>query len=350
MSLEANHIGMRCEMLHEGSTLCSVTAQGSPAGPGHPWDSKIGIEILSTDNLALVEGLMGTGDFTHYPIIFPKNPTPVMRSLYGAGGTLIRPYPKGIAGINGFPGGQSPYGVLYSITRVPVNFLRHQGQDWRDHTITAHSDLMLRGLKGLDIYNKNIQPNNFGNIEAITTSAISKAITFRPTLQRPSIAVQPVSEANGASTLATGTYFYAMTFIRRGGETSAISTNSVVVATTGRQVRLQANGDSGTDAMRVYRGTVAGRWDGCFEIVGFTFLDIGQAFTSTMDWPPAGDGAVPTEVEVDANYGIIATPISPTTAWPAIVSVTAKATTGFTLNFSVPAPAGASVAWLLFRP
>jgi len=48
--------------------------------------------------------------------------------------------------------------------------------------------------------------------------------------------------------------------------------------------------------------------------------------------------------EVDASYGVCATPSWGTTVW-----VTSKATTGCTINFGTAAPAGASVDYLTFR-
>lgn len=48
--------------------------------------------------------------------------------------------------------------------------------------------------------------------------------------------------------------------------------------------------------------------------------------------------------EGDANYGVAATP-----SWATIVSVSAKTTTGCSINFSVAAPVGATVDVLTFR-
>jgi hypothetical protein len=48
--------------------------------------------------------------------------------------------------------------------------------------------------------------------------------------------------------------------------------------------------------------------------------------------------------EADANYGVLATPSWGTTVW-----VTAKAKTGFTLNFGTAAPANATVDYAVLR-
>ena len=48
--------------------------------------------------------------------------------------------------------------------------------------------------------------------------------------------------------------------------------------------------------------------------------------------------------EVDTNYGVNATPSWNTTVW-----VTAKSTTGCTINFGTVAPAGATVDFITFR-
>lgn len=48
--------------------------------------------------------------------------------------------------------------------------------------------------------------------------------------------------------------------------------------------------------------------------------------------------------EVDASYGVVATPSWGTTVW-----VTAKSTTGCTINFGTAAPAGGTVDFITFR-
>lgn len=48
--------------------------------------------------------------------------------------------------------------------------------------------------------------------------------------------------------------------------------------------------------------------------------------------------------ELDTNYGVVATP-----NWGTTCYVTAKAVTGFTINFGTVAPANATVDYLTFR-
>lgn len=48
--------------------------------------------------------------------------------------------------------------------------------------------------------------------------------------------------------------------------------------------------------------------------------------------------------EVDTSYGVIATP-----NWSTTCYITAKAVTGFTINFGTGAPANATVDYIVFR-
>jgi hypothetical protein len=182
---------------------------------------------------------------------------------------------------------------------------------------------------------------------------------------------------DGTSTLPAGTYYYATTAIAPHGETSINYSNpaggvytTVVVSGSGKRVNLswQNYGGMGNDdarlRRRIYRGTRPGFFDGYWEFPNTvtSFTDNGRAFTATGAAGGSGQSAVvcdgngagkpphmryvPSRVEDDANYQIVATPSWATTVW-----VTGKTTTGFTLNFGTAAPdANQTVSWLLFRP
>ena len=131
---------------------------------------------------------------------------------------------------------------------------------------------------------------------------------------------------------------------------STAEPNTKVVTITSRQRVDLSFGGIGARAgeQRIYRRLLTEtRWQGFWQlpISASTFSDIGQAFSGS-DGPPMVSAMTPSQAETDANYEIVATASWGTTVW-----VTAKATTGFTLNFGTAAPnANQTVSWLLLPP
>jgi hypothetical protein len=124
------------------------------------------------------------------------------------------------------------------------------------------------------------------------------------------------------------------------------------VAFTWNGYQMNAAG-IGTFRRRVYRSSTdpasnGGVYDGYYDLTlnsNSPWTDTGAAFTGTKRVPPAVGTGSTSHIEPDGNYGIVVTP-----SWNASSWITAKATTGFTINFSAaPGGGGGTVDWILIR-
>jgi len=346
--MEANHVGMWLSGLGRAIEIRDVSVNGHGGGPVGTSDA--GIIIDANAEIGQIANCIAGGSFVRAAIVTQAHvPLEFITGENASGPVII--------------GSSTPYSVTvpdpaprYHMRGVPLNYSVNATQPNGMRTVSAFSDLQLRGLKGLDIVNANVLPNNLGRIESVALDATTHAVTFAGAATAGEAAINTLTAVTQTSSLTPGTYQYASTLIGPRGETevdlSAVggANYKQVTVGSGQIARVTLFGVSNQPRLkrRLYRGTTLGRFDGFFEIPvsQTTFDDNGTiAFTGNDLPPPSGLGQhIPAEHEIDANYAVVGTPSWNTTCW-----VTNKATTGFTINFGTAAPAGATVQWLLFR-
>lgn len=249
----------------------------------------------------------------------------------------------------------------WRITQSTPNLLKDDKLAADRSLVTCDSQMALRGITGFDGANALVFSNNVGSQNVtVPTSAASVAIAF-PTAKGTGTAQftsGPIAVADGSSTLAPATYWYATTILGRRGETGVnwrplfegssgtdLTYKNVVIA-SGQRVDMSWNSAGAGYFRRVYRGTKSGYFDGFWEFPGTqtSFSDTGSVIFNGQDFPPGVSGFIPAQAEVDTGFGIVLTPNWNTSYW-----ITGKSNTGFTVNFGTPAPAGATFDWLLYR-
>jgi hypothetical protein len=220
-----------------------------------------------------------------------------------------------------------------------------------DSTASAYIDykrgLVTHYIRQIDNLNPGVEGRNIRGVGVpVAQTNTSVAVTFTGFHTTGQAVIDTATAAAGGS-LAAKTYYYVATLVTSHGETGASSEKSVVVGGSNGTVKVtffRTTADGWK--RRIYRGIAPGVYDGYFETAlnsSAAFSDTGQAFTGLKSPPVAQDTETDMR-EPDANYGVIVTPNWGTTAW-----VTAKATTGFTINFGTAAPASASVDWFIVR-
>ena len=180
----------------------------------------------------------------------------------------------------------------------------------------------------------------------VPTAASTTTIAFTSQHGAGITAINSVRATTGGS-LGPGTYYYLATAVTGRGETAGTAEKRVVVSGRNNSVAITFFGmkEDGFKR-RIYRGRQPGIYDGYFETSlnsNATFTDIGGPFSGRRSPPTAGIDET-SMIESDANYAVLVTPSWNTTQW-----VTGKATTGFTINFGTPAPAGGTVDWFIVR-
>lgn len=349
ISLEANAVGLLVKNA-KASLISGIGAQGSPGGETRPW-SESGLVIENLSSNVRVENVDCGGHFTRGAIInLSGNPL-----WFGSGsnahtGVSLGAINSPLCAVGADP---SPHYHFLKTTLHPTAS--------KNQTITAFSDLMVRGLTGLNIQNPSNQgpvlSKNLGGISNPSNGASSSSVTFSDIISGLTYAINQVTlQADATSLLAQGPCYYAMTIVSRHSETGIeysqpdVQTYRTVIGGVGANQRVYITfygaAPSGT-TRRLYRGRFVGGFEGYWDMGAgtSTFTDDGKTPFTAKAMPPR-NGASPSRIEDDANYQIIATP-----SWPTTVHVTNKATTGFTLNFGTAAPDGnQTVAWLMFRP
>jgi len=271
---------------------------------------------------------------------------------------------------DGYGGQNLPLATLRNDSKPAYHFLGTtmfpEAANETHRTMTAFHDLMVRGLTGLNIrdFGGEGEPHeggpafakNLGGTATSDSGATSADVTFwsRPNfgllhLQTPEI------EANAASTLEPGTYYYASTLIEPhaerpiSGDLETDAWYKAIEVGSGEQVRVGFYDRDWSYTRRIYRGREPGQFDGYWDLGNQTeaLIDDGTRPFDGKGIPPTDIGSnIPSRVEDDANYQIVATP-----SWHTTVIVTNKAATGFTLEFGTAAPDDQqSVSWLMFRP
>lgn len=352
-SFEANRRGIWVQNVG-GITVSACGFQGStgaPGGSGSVDISEYAIEIASGSAGDLFDRCTASGIFSRAPIVITGGHANLM-ALRGSNTFAGRPAVMG--GSNTIWSTKNAE-LYYSAIRVPLNPSVNARLAADLRTATAFSDLQLRGLKGLDVMNANAMPNKLGGMETVAPSATSHAVSwdFGRGSGDAAFSTEPSVVSDAGSTLAPGTYYYAATLIHPRGETGidyaspgpGNFTYKTATVASGQRVDMTFFGIPAGYEHRLYRGPSPGVFEGYWQFPGSTFSDDGNTAFDGSDMPPGTGIAIPNQHEPDANYAVVATP-----SWQTEVWITNKATTGFTINFGTPAPAGASVQWLLFRP
>lgn len=356
VSFEANAIGVLISDV-AGCVVTGVGGQGSPTGSVKKYEDEEGVRIENANWSSLFSGFVVGGQFTRGAIInFSRTPVQNLAvrntlahgvAVGGVSQVLLSP-----------PGGGGGAFHLVGTELFPSAPQR------RGRTLTSFHDLMLTGLTALNIRDVAtageaaggpVFAKNLGGAIKPAAGAKAAPVGFAAELTPAAFAMLGPGQGSGprpgSSSLAAGDYWYATTVVAPHGETGINYDNDTAfgywkyTVRAGEEVRLLFSGSLNGLKRRIYRGRRKGWFEGYWEQWdNAPFVDDGRRPFVGTGMPPRSFG-VPSRIEDDANYHIVATP-----SWPTSVYVTAKATTGFTLNFTTPAPDdGQTVAWLLFR-
>lgn len=342
LSFEANAVALAVKHL-DSSVVEACGIQGSPANlyASRPHDSECGIIIEQMTPSAEVRQIAVGGYYSRAAVI--NNSTRALDGVTAtnSSGTVL-------------VGGQTQ--PLGAGTADPAYHFRNSimfpgAEQVRHRTITAFHDLMLPGLTGLNVRDVAAEggaifAKNLGGVAAPAAEATTVDVVFQGSLGTGTIAFQSSATREAAeSALEPGTYVYATTCVAQHAETSVYLPQTVEVE-EGEEVVLKFYGTSAPVIRRIYRAGADGFYAGYWDQSGHAdFVDDGSRPFDGLGTPPTA-GIIPSRAEDDANYQILATP-----SWATTVHVTARATTGFTLNFGTAAPDGSqTVAWLMFRP
>ncbi len=248
---------------------------------------------------------------------------------------------------NVFPGGKAwdIDGAINSVAFRETNY-RLRADDATDRTIQRHG--VSSYLSAIDNLNSAVEGKNLrGKDVPVAQGATTVAIAFTSAHTSGQAAIGTAVAGTGSGTLAPGTYYYIASAVTTHGETAAFGEKAVVVSGASNQVAIAffAMTPDGFKR-RIYRGVTSGVYDGYFETAlnsnaGFT--DTGAAFTALKSPHSAGVDET-SMIEPDARYAVLVTP-----NWNTTCFVSNKATTGFTINFGTPAPAGAMIDWFMVR-
>jgi hypothetical protein len=351
VTTESNFVNWDCQQTTGARILnCGSTGfTGGVAGPGGRNYGKTGVIVRSgVRNDTIFENF--SDGVSGYDDGFIMQGTP---TIIGAGSPRLS-------------GESSPFSVAasaISLKRYVANRRLNDGLTARQRTTSYESQMVVRGLTELDIKSANAFSNNLGNTQLCATGDTATAVAFMGGLTGGEAAYGsfPAGVADGASTLATGTYAYASTIVGIGGETgitwevnkpyAADNNFRSVAIMAGQRASMAFYGIPGGGARfkrRIYRfDTVNNRFQGYWEFPATqgTFNDIGQAFDGEGVPPPQGS-QIMAKSEPDAAYQVL---ITPSWATPYYVAAADKLTTGFTARFVTAAPAGASFDWMLLR-
>jgi hypothetical protein len=235
------------------------------------------------------------------------------------------------------PGGVAFYQTNYSVRGDGVT------------TGDINGAYAIRALSGYDPMNGFRPGKNLRRIgEGVAKGATSLKVAFSDEKSSRDAGIRAATPTTGGS-LAVGTYYYVATVVTENGETEPAGEKTVAVAAPRNAVAITFSPVEGTPRWkrRVYRGTESGGYRGYYETpVGFsgTFIDSGRTFDGIKSPPSPGEDESTSGIEPDASYGVWVAPSWNTSWW-----VGGKETTGFTINFGTPAPAGARVDWLIVR-
>lgn len=150
----------------------------------------------------------------------------------------------------------------------------------------------------IDEYDRNSNTIAFswssGQLSTVTDTT-GRATTFHYTSGQMTSITAPCSYANLAGTasasggsLATGTYYYEVTAIGAGGESTVTSEIQKAVTGPSGKISLIWHAAPGATSYRIYRGTTAGGENVYYTSSSNSFIDTGAAGTSGS--PPALSG------------------------------------------------------------
>lgn len=238
---------------------------------------------------------------------------------------------------------------------APETFEQLEGIGNTSALIEYRPRILQRGVTSLDLSKPIVPCRNIGGPISVPNGATTFAYSFTgaKTSGDAAFNTNPHAVGDVGSTLAIGTYYYAVTAILPRGETGVDITGlnnnyrSVAIAALQRadmDFSGIAVGSVGNFRRRIYRGrsltagytpvtgAFAKQFDGYFELAAgvSTFSDSGQAFTKSPAFPPGSASVAATQIEDDAAYSVVVTPSWDAGRW----WVTGKLTTGFTIHFN----------------
>lgn len=358
--VEVNNVGFMLGM--DGTGATSNLSKSVIAGNSFEAnDTAIQIKGMTTSLLAAM-GIQGsvnspTGQ-SQYGIVYESGSQNEFNGI-GTSGSFskvavrIKVAGKGLwknsTAVNTFSGAQ-----LWDVQTnlVDVGFENCNYTERPDDVAGANIDyrrgVVTQSVRGIDLLNAGLEGRNVrGKAVAVTQTATSVAIAFTGAHNSGQPIINTIA-AQAGGTLAAATYYYICTVVTAHGESGSQNEQSVVVGGANGTVHLTFFGFTADGwKRRVYKGTATGVYDGYFELPlnsSAAFDDTGQAFTGLKSPNGTGQDGETSMLEPDADYAVIVTPNWGTTSW-----VTAKATTGFTINFGTAAPASATVDWFIVR-
>lgn len=255
---------------------------------------------------------------------------------------------------------------------LPNSFKGRTAADlWFPGGFNARTD-PLYNVRGIS--SSSTKSNNLCGVNVpVTETATTKVITF-PIRSIPTTTISLLGTTGGTLT-PSATYYVRVAMRDRYGGPGVVGaqvSRTLTAAQNALTVRIEQPFDAASGYLRygftIYRGTVnGGPYTHRYDIMPTTgwpslgpqngFVDTGTAavfneiVNDTWGYPastaPVTGSFTPVDesgYEPDATYGVNVTP-----NWLTTVQVTAKATSGFTINFGTPAPAGATVDWFLVR-
>lgn len=326
-----------------GCTIAGVSTQGSVGSPSA--QSIYGVIVRGAVGSSFKDFVIG-GGYSKSAFYVP-NPSPnALTSTTFQGVTVGNSLSPGTVGAKRWDfGGGVTDEVAFVASRPDLS-----GTDPTNIPGSVFGTAAVGGLSAVDHLTGTVASRNLrGKNLPVGAAAVSVGVIF-PATHSSGNGINTVVAAGGG-TLAAGTYYYVMTFVNALGESSSgVAEKTVTVdgaTTTAATISFFGIGDPDAWRRRVYRGRSAGDYDGYYDLPlnsSADFTDTGATFTGRKS-PPLVGVTLPSGAEPDTNYSVVCTP-----QWNATCWVTAKATTGFTLNFSVaPGGGGSFVDWHLIR-
>lgn len=252
----------------------------------------------------------------------------------------------------GAPGWSNSASPFSSSGNPRNTFTNCPGLKWNSSdNEAAHNsfgEVQTASLRGHDALSATRPGKNLRGINiAVTETATTKAVVFSNSMSGGNCDIASLTASSAGGSLTGGeTYYYRVSGVTANGEAAGGSEQSVTLGGSDNRVAVSCYGTSGrVFKIRVYRGTAAGVYDGCYETTlnGTTYTDTGVAFDiADAEYPASGrDNSC---LEPDASFAVLVTP-----NWLTTHRVTSKATTGFTVDFGTAAPAGATFDYIMVR-
>lgn len=324
-----------------GSSIRALTIGGTTNSPSG--DSQYGIKILASTDLT-IDSVGTANNFA--------------RAGIWATESNVRLTFRNVSATNAHVSGlgkawdiQDPENCVFEHCNFnPSGTATQQATRFESATVRglAYPSAMSPPAKGKNLRGLNV---------SVPAAATFVDVLFPPVLNTFNASVASATPTTGGS-LAAGTYYYMGVVVNDYGETLGRQDKVYMVAIAAPNnattvVFHAMDVGKGVWRRRLYRGrswatqpTGYPDFDGYYETPlnsDAPFTDTGAAFAGLKNHG-VGERAELGAPEPDASYGVEVTPQWNTTAW-----VTAKATTGFRINFGTAPGVDSAVDWFLVR-